>query len=315
MKYDNYKKLYFSKNIVKTDKTTKLDPFGKKAEGFMGNEAIEMVEWINERIVTNDILTNPSASTNLSVSYVGDSLQVNSSTGADVILPVATTLKDGVMAKADKISLNSLVTLTGVSTNSLNLGTFAGSIIPDNQTIKQALQSLESYVGSLSGGTTGNLTSISSAITVTGGINAVNGTGTSLQLIPSLISLDSLGGNLSLSKLQTLGIVGGQLARFNGVSWEAWTPNYTALPSGGLGDILIFNGSTWVNVTPRKFTQNISSGNIVTIPHSTIPNTFTDVFLNGSLLEEGVDYIKSGSNFTFIIAFKTGDKVTIKYYS
>ena len=36
-----------------------------------------------------------------------------------------------------------LVTLTGVPANSTDLGTFTGTTIPDNQTIKQALQSLE----------------------------------------------------------------------------------------------------------------------------------------------------------------------------
>lgn len=39
-----------------------------------------------------------------------------------------------------------LVTLTGVPANSTDLGTFTGAIIPDNSDIKEALQSLESFI-------------------------------------------------------------------------------------------------------------------------------------------------------------------------
>lgn len=42
-----------------------------------------------------------------------------------------------------------LVTLSGVAGGSTHLGTFTGSIIPDNQTIKQALQALETAIESL----------------------------------------------------------------------------------------------------------------------------------------------------------------------
>lgn len=38
-----------------------------------------------------------------------------------------------------------LTTLSGVAANDTDLGTFTGSVIPDSQTIKQALQSLETY--------------------------------------------------------------------------------------------------------------------------------------------------------------------------
>lgn len=42
-----------------------------------------------------------------------------------------------------------LVTLSGVAANSTNLGTFTGTIIDDNQTVKAALQDLESFIGAL----------------------------------------------------------------------------------------------------------------------------------------------------------------------
>lgn len=45
-----------------------------------------------------------------------------------------------------------LQTLTGVSLGAVNLGTFTGSTIPDNRTIKSALQDLETTVEGLGGG-------------------------------------------------------------------------------------------------------------------------------------------------------------------
>lgn len=52
------------------------------------------------------------------------------------------------MLGVDTLSTNvgHLVTLSGVAANSDDLGAFSGTIIPDNQTVKAALQSLETFV-------------------------------------------------------------------------------------------------------------------------------------------------------------------------
>lgn len=52
------------------------------------------------------------------------------------------------------LSIDDLVTLSGVSDGAVNLGTFTGSTISDNQTIKSALQALETAVESSGGGST-----------------------------------------------------------------------------------------------------------------------------------------------------------------
>lgn len=44
------------------------------------------------------------------------------------------------------IAISDLVSLSGVGPNETSLGSFSGSIIPDGQTVKQALQALETYV-------------------------------------------------------------------------------------------------------------------------------------------------------------------------
>jgi hypothetical protein len=50
-------------------------------------------------------------------------------------------------------NVNSLNTLSGVSAGSANLGAFPGSVIQNNRSIKGALQDLESYIESNTGGT------------------------------------------------------------------------------------------------------------------------------------------------------------------
>lgn len=41
--------------------------------------------------------------------------------------------------------VDDLITLSGVAANSVDLGTFTGSVIPDNSDVKEALQSLETF--------------------------------------------------------------------------------------------------------------------------------------------------------------------------
>lgn len=57
-------------------------------------------------------------------------------------------------------SLNSLVTLSGVSSGSTSLGTFTGTTITDNVTIKAALQEIETAVESAGGAITGSDTHV-----------------------------------------------------------------------------------------------------------------------------------------------------------
>ncbi len=285
--------------------------------GGLGNEGLNLAEWIQDRI-NDETITLPSSilGTNLGNQVdVSGRLIVTSSTGLDVIMTQATTINDGVMSKTDKINQNALITLSGMSAGSVSLNTFTGTIIPDNSTIKQALQALETSLGSVSGVTTGNLTSVSSAISIAGGTNAVVGSGTQIALNPSLIILSSLGGDLSVNQIDTTDATSGQVLRFDGSNLNYWTPDYTSITPGAPGDILYYNGSNYVPATPRRFIQVINSGNTITTPHVPISTLITDVYINGILQEEGVDYTQLGNLFTFAITFNTNNKVIIKYYT
>ena len=284
--------------------------------GGLGNEGLDLAEWIQDRINDGTIDPVSAVGTDLGNQIdVNGRLIVTSSTGIDVTMTQATTTNDGVMSKTDKINLAALSTLSGVAVGEVNLATFTGTIIPDNSTIKQALQSLETALGSVTGVTTGNLTSTASAITISGGTNAVIGSGTQINLNPSLIILSSLGGDLLLNQIDTTSATTGQLLRFDGTNVTYWTPNYTNITPGAIGDVLYYNGSAYVPATPRRFTQVINSGNTITTPHVPISVLVTDVYINGILQEEGVDYTQLGNLFTFTIVFNSNNKVTIKYYT
>lgn len=47
------------------------------------------------------------------------------------------------------LSVDDLIALSGVADGAANLGTFTGSVIPDNSTIKAALQALETFIQAL----------------------------------------------------------------------------------------------------------------------------------------------------------------------
>lgn len=175
---------------------------------------------------TVEYLNISSTATDLSTTLTSSSVTIVSSTGTDAQIPAATTSVAGVFSASDKVNQNALITLSGVAAASTNLGTFSGSIIPDNSSIKVALQSLETSLQSVSY-SLGNLTSSSSALTVVGGTNAVVGSGVTLTVNASNINLSSLGGTLNLSQLSTSGATTGDVITFNGTSFVHSAPAST----------------------------------------------------------------------------------------
>lgn len=65
------------------------------------------------------------------------------------IIPSVTSERAGVMTPALLLNLTSLIALSGVTSNSTDLDTFTGTIIPDDSTIKEALQALENAVAGI----------------------------------------------------------------------------------------------------------------------------------------------------------------------
>lgn len=235
-KYDKYKKLVFPASLVKTSVTTSvLNNPGTITAGGQGNEGIDLAEWLQEKIDDGTIvISGGTGNTDLSADQDSTTVTIFSSTGTDATITAASTLRSGVMSAQDKLNLESLITLTGVSQASTNLGIFSGSIIPDNTTIKIALQALETTVDSITGATPINPSDI---ITITPVIGVVNGTNTvldhdvSLDFYPDQVDLSTLGGKLQLSQLDNTSATFGQFIVFNGTDWAA--TDYT--PSTGSG--------------------------------------------------------------------------------
>jgi hypothetical protein len=102
-----------------------------------------------------------AGSTNLAVTQSATNVVVTSDTGTDATIPLADGTNAGVMSPSQFSKLGfitvtqsvdldameqdvaDLTTLTGVASNATNLGTFTGTTIADNVTVKTALQSLE----------------------------------------------------------------------------------------------------------------------------------------------------------------------------
>lgn len=74
---------------------------------------------------------------------------------------IATTLT--ALSTANETHIDNLATLTGVAKDSTNLGTFTGATIADSQTVKAALQALETAVEAA--GSAASLTAVTSDVT------------------------------------------------------------------------------------------------------------------------------------------------------
>lgn len=224
-KYDDYKKLTLPLSVVKKRVTTVNDTGGIKTTAGPGNEGIVLVDWIQEMI--NIGLIDPGAvtvvGTNLTNTPGVNTVTIFSDSGTDTILPAATSLLAGVMTASDKNNLDSIVTLTGVPALSTNLGSFTGTLIPDNVDIKFALQSLETGLGLIPTIVLDDLLSADTAITVSNGTGAIVNGDVTLTFNPGNVLLSTLGGSLDLTQLDTTGATVGQIITFDGTDFVATT--------------------------------------------------------------------------------------------
>lgn len=117
-------------------------------------QALQSLETAHEEVDqnVNDLITLSGVaenSTNLG-SFTGSTI-ADSSTIKSALQSLETAVEgkaDGSIISEIDANVDDLITLSGVAENSTNLGSFTGTTIPDNQTIKQALQALETEVES-----------------------------------------------------------------------------------------------------------------------------------------------------------------------
>jgi hypothetical protein len=160
--------------------------------------------------------------------------------------------------------IDDLVTLSGVAAGSEDLGSFTGDIIPDNQTIKEALQSLETeieslpapffYAGNYNATTNSPDLVGDSAFRISGAVYRTSVAGTQ--------DFDAFGGVIELK-------VGDKLV-YNGVNsvWEKWDVN-----DGDINSDDLTEGSTNLFFTDERAQDAV--GNIL-IDSNTIDFTYND---------------------------------------
>ena len=110
--------------------------------------------------IAADSGSNDTVSTGQTITFAGTANEVNTAVTNNTItigLPdavvIASTLSvNGTSYAGLSANVDNLVTLSGVSSDSTDLGTFTGSTISDSRTVKQALQDLETSLESVSGG-------------------------------------------------------------------------------------------------------------------------------------------------------------------
>lgn len=85
-----------------------------------------------------------SSVTNLALGAITDTtITVTNSAGTGIVIPSATAALSGLLPSASKVNYDANLALSGAVLGASNLATFTGTTIPDNSTIKSALQALE----------------------------------------------------------------------------------------------------------------------------------------------------------------------------
>lgn len=140
---------------------------------------------------------------------------------------------------SDHQDVADLATLSGVAANSTNLGTFTGTTIPDSQTIKQALQALETY-GENSRSLIQNFEWQNSALDYITDNTAVP---------PSEVSGDRyiLSHDGGAPHANWDGASAGDIVEFNGSTWDAVTPTLGTFASADDEPNVLYywGGSSW----------------------------------------------------------------------
>ena len=113
------------------------------------NNSVNLYEAITT--VFDEVYSSVDGTTDLSATQGLTTVTIGSSSGDDVVVLAADDTRAGVMTADQATNLDALVTLTGVTGGDEDLGTFTGTTISDNTTIKNALQELETFVEGVAG--------------------------------------------------------------------------------------------------------------------------------------------------------------------
>ncbi len=101
------KRLILPKTSYRTIKTTQFSEAASQVvTTALGNEGLDLLLWIQERIDDGSIVISGAGNTDLSIgTHDWQSIEILSSTGDSVVIPAATDTLAGLMTSADKVDL------------------------------------------------------------------------------------------------------------------------------------------------------------------------------------------------------------------
>ena len=196
--------------------------------------------WVNDA----DATSGGAGATNLSVTTSSTTLTVNSDTGTDAVLPVATTTLSGVLSAADKTKLDGIAAGAAAvgSTAGAALGTAAAGVattaarsdhvhaapttVSGNAGTATALQTARTI--SLSGDVTGSVSFNGTAnVAITATVvddSHLHSTSTISDFAPSVGAQIAASSIDALADVNTSGATAGKVLQFDGVNWLPATP-------------------------------------------------------------------------------------------
>lgn len=240
----------------------------------------------NVRVEGN--LNLPSQTANRATTVDGSGNLISSSVTATelgYVSGVTSSIQTQLGGKAAAADVSDLVTLSGVAVNSTSLGTFTGSIISDNETVKGALQDLETFVEALPdpivyqgvwNASTNTPTLDNSDTGVAGYLYYVNVAG----------SVDFGAGSISFE-------VGDKVVN-NGTTWDKWDMTDAVASVNGQTGVVVLDTDDISEGTSVYFTDERAQDAIGTIlvDSSSIDFTYDDGVpsITAAVLPGGVDH-------------------------
>ena len=124
----------------------KIDAEYYSPAGIMPDAGVALSDWISQSIYEGNIAINAPTVGVINLDYDNASGEVSNTNGTGFIIPIASETTRGLMSVDDKSNINNLITLSGMPEDSPNLGSFTGTIIPTNVSVRDALQNLETAI-------------------------------------------------------------------------------------------------------------------------------------------------------------------------
>ena len=246
------------------------------------NDSVNLYEAIALYISTYGSGGGTSGGTDLSLDRVGNTVTVYSSTGTDILLPLATTSLAGLISAEDKVKLNG-----ALSSATLEIG---DRLIGDGSQLNPL-----NWKGAI----------VNNPLTGTGTV------GKPLSILnESITSVHIKDGTIQFSDWNQNGASLGDVPQWTGSGWGLAS---SILPVGGIGKVLLHNGTSWVGVSVITETRTGITGINLVLANTPLSYGMLQVFKNGILQTIPDEYTIVADLLVFTVNLVALDVITIIY--